>query len=99
MIHGTNGETVKVYYESQRGKGEYNIAFEGLLENVKKRYRETGSETMKAEYESFMRINHCKDCDGKRLRKEALAVTVGEKNIAELTEYSIRKLNNFMNDL
>ncbi|MBE5935555.1 MAG: excinuclease ABC subunit UvrA [Lachnospiraceae bacterium] len=99
LLYGTNGRTVKVYYESQRGKGEYNIAFEGLYENVRKRYRETSSETMKAEYESFMRIAHCKECDGRRLRKEALAVTVGDKNISQLTDFSIRKLNDFMNNL
>lgn len=99
LLYGTNGHKVKVYYQSQRGKGEYDIAFEGLIANVAKRYRETGSETMKQEYESFMRQTPCKECGGRRLRKEALAVTVGGKNISEVTDYSIRKLNDFMNNL
>ena len=99
LLYGTNGHKVKVYYQSQRGKGEYDIAFDGLIANVAKRYRETGSETMKQEYESFMRQTPCKECGGRRLRKEALAVTVGGKNISEVTDYSIRKLNDFMNNL
>ena len=99
LLHGTNGHKVKVFYQSQRGKGEYDIAFEGILPNVAKRYRETSSDTMKQEYESFMRQTPCKECGGRRLRKEALAVTIGDKNISEVTDLSIRKLNDFMNNL
>ena len=83
LIHGTNGKEVKVYYKGQRGEGIYDVVFEGIIKNVERRYRETGSETMKAEYESFMRITPCHECGGQRLKKSALAVTVGGKNIAE----------------
>lgn len=96
LIHGTGGKEVTVYYEGQRGKGEYPIAFEGLVRNVERRYRETGSESSKAEYESFMRITPCKECKGMRLKKESLAVTVGDKNIYEVTAMSIVKLYNFV---
>lgn len=99
IINGTKGKAVKVYYKGQRGEGIYDVTFEGLLRNVEKRYRETGSDTMKQEYESFMRVTPCKMCNGKRLRKEALAVTIGDKNISELTEMSIRDLQDFMNSL
>ncbi len=99
IINGTRGKKVKVYYKSQRGQGEYDVAFEGLIDNVKKRYRETSSDTMKQQYESYMRTTPCKECKGKRLRKEALAVTVGEKNIATLTEMSIVNLKNFIDNL
>lgn len=99
IINGTRGKKVKVYYKSQRGQGEYEVAFEGLIDNVKKRYRETSSDTMKQQYESYMRTTPCKECKGKRLRKEALAVTVGEKNIATLTEMSIVNLKNFIDNL
>ncbi|NLK74245.1 MAG: excinuclease ABC subunit UvrA, partial [Clostridiales bacterium] len=99
FIHGTNGKSVKVYYKGQRGEGIYDVAFEGLIKNVQRRYRETSSDTVKAEYETFMRTTPCKECHGKRLKKEALAVTVGDKNIAELTEYSIRDLSTFMDNL
>ncbi len=99
IVHGTNGHKVDVHYKSQRGVGVYDIAFEGLIRNVERRYRETGSETMKQEYESFMTTTPCKCCNGKRLRKEALAVTVGEKNIAEITDFPIRVLQEFMLNL
>lgn len=99
FIYGTGGKTVKVHYQGQRGVGIYDVAFEGLLRNVERRYRETGSEGIKQEYESFMRTTPCSSCKGKRLKKEALAVTVGDKNIAEVTDYSIRELVNFMNNL
>ena len=99
LIHGTGGKEVTVYYEGQRGKGEYPIAFEGLIRNVERRYRETGSESSKAEYESFMRITPCKECKGMRLKKESLAVTVGDKNIYEVTAMSIVKLHNFVTRL
>ena len=99
LIHGTNGKTVKVHYVGQRGEGYYDIAFEGLIRSVERRYRETGSETMKAEYESFMRITPCHECGGQRLKKSSLAVTVGEKNIAELTELSIKKVQDFLENL
>ncbi|WP_455715838.1 excinuclease ABC subunit UvrA [Anaerosporobacter sp.] len=99
LIYGTNGKSVKVYYKGQRGEGVYDVAFEGLIKNVERRYRETGSESSKQEYETFMRTTPCKCCGGKRLKKESLAVTVGDKNIADLTEYSIRDLFDFMNNL
>ena len=99
LIHGTDGKTVKVHYVGQRGEGYYDIAFEGLIRNVERRYRETGSETMKAEYESFMHITPCHDCGGQRLKPSALAVTVGGKNIAEITSLSIEKLEQFLNEL
>ena len=99
LIHGTNGHTVKVYYKGQRGEGIYDIAFPGLIKNVEQRYRETGSDAMKQEYESFMRITPCKTCKGQRLKKESLAVTVGDKNIYEVTALSIEKLCTFLKDL
>ncbi|ROR31628.1 excinuclease ABC subunit A [Mobilisporobacter senegalensis] len=99
IIHGTNGKSVKVYYKGQRGEGVYDVAFEGLIRNVERRYRETGSDSSKQEYESFMRVTPCKECGGRRLKKEALAVTVGDKNISEITDYSIRDLSAFMENL
>lgn len=99
LIHGTGGREVKVHYHGQRGEGIYDVAFEGLIRNVERRYRETGSDTMKAEYEEFMRITPCHECGGQRLKPAALAVTVGEKNIAQVTEMSIGKLQRFLKDL
>lgn len=99
LIYGTNGRVVKVHYRGQRGEGIYDVAFEGLIRNVERRYRETGSEISKQEYESFMRITPCKTCKGQRLKKESLAVTVGEKNIYEVTSLSIRDLQKFMDGL
>ena len=99
LIHGTGGRKVKVYYKGQRGEGIYDVAFEGLIKNVERRYRETGSDTMKQEYESFMRITPCKACGGQRLKKSALAVTVADKNIAEITAMSIGELQQFMEQL
>ena len=99
IIHGTDGKVLKVHYKGQRGEGVYDVAFEGLIRNVERRYRETGSDTMKQEYESFMRITPCKTCKGQRLKKEALAVTVGDKNIYEVTSLSIEKLQEFMEKL
>ena len=99
LIHGTNGHAVKVYYKGQRGEGIYDVAFPGLLKNVEQRYKETGSDAMKQEYESFMRITPCKTCKGQRLKKESLAVTVGDKNIYEVTALSIEKLCVFLKDL
>ncbi|MGO5052005.1 excinuclease ABC subunit UvrA [Lachnospiraceae bacterium LCP25S3_G4] len=99
LIYGTDGKEVKVYYKGQRGEGVYDVAFDGLIRNVERRYRETGSETMKAEYESFMRITPCHECGGQRLKKGALAVTIGDKNISEVTGLSIERLQNFLNDL
>ena len=99
LIHGTNGTVVKVYYKGQRGEGVYDVAFEGLIRNVERRYRETSSETMKAEYEEFMNITPCSACKGQRLKPGALAVTVGDKNISELTGMSIEKLQTFLKEL
>ena len=99
LIHGTNGKEVKVYYKGQRGEGVYGVAFEGLIRNVERRYRETSSETMKAEYEEFMNITPCSACKGQRLKPGALAVTVGDKNISELTGMSIEKLQTFLKEL
>ena len=99
LIHGTNGKEVKVYYKGQRGEGVYDVAFEGLIKNVERRYRETGSETMRAEYESFMQITPCRECGGQRLKKSALAVTVGGKNISEITAMSITRLKEFLGTL
>ncbi len=99
IMHGTDGKTVKVHYQGQRGVGVYDVAFEGLIRNMERRYRETGSETQRAEYETFMNTTPCKACKGKRLKREALAVTVGEMNIAEVTDLSIRELYEFMNNL
>ena len=98
LIYGGFGE-VKVYYVGQRGEGTYPVTFEGLIKNVERRYRETGSDTMKQEYESFMRITPCKECGGMRLKKEALAVTVCDKNIYEITAMSIGNLQQFLTDL
>ena len=99
LIHGTEGRSVKVYYKGQRGEGVYDVAFPGLIKNVEQRYRETGSDAMKQEYETFMRITPCKTCKGQRLKKEALAVTVGNKNIYELTALSIENLKKFLDEL
>lgn len=99
IINGTSGEEVKVYYKGQRGEGIYDVAFEGLVRNVERRYRETSSETIKAEYEEFMKITPCKECGGQRLKKESLAVTVGGKNIFEVTSMPIRKLQVFLDRL
>ena len=96
---GTGGDRVEVHYTGQHGHGVYNIAFEGLLHNVEKRYRETGSETSRQEYESFMRITPCRECGGQRLKKESLAVTVGDKNIWELSNLSIEALKKFMDEV
>lgn len=99
LIYGTEGKKVKVYYKGQRGEGVYDVAFDGLIKNVERRYRETGSETMKAEYETFMNITPCSACGGQRLKASALAVTVGGKNISEVTALSIEKLQNFLQEL
>ncbi|MCU6747740.1 excinuclease ABC subunit UvrA [Faecalicatena acetigenes] len=99
LIYGTNGKSVKVYYKGQRGEGVYDVVFEGLIKNVERRYRETGSEAMKAEYETFMNITPCSACGGQRLKPGALAVTVGGKNIAEVTALSIEKLQQFLSGL
>ena len=99
LINGTNGHSVKVYYKGQRGEGVYDVAFPGLIRNVEQRYRETGSDTMKQEYESFMQITPCKTCKGQRLKKESLAVTVGDKNISEVTTLSIERLQKFLDEL
>ena len=95
LIHGTEGRSVKVYYKGQRGEGVYDVAFPGLIKNVEQRYKETGSDAMKQEYESLMRITPCKTCKGQRLKKESLAVTVGDKNISEVTTLSIERLQKF----
>ena len=99
ILRGTGARNVKVRYRGQRGEGVYDVVFEGLIKNVERRYRETGSELSKQEYEEFMRTTPCKECGGRRLKKEALAVTVGDKNIAELAEMPIRELAEFMNSL
>ncbi len=99
LIHGTNGKKVPVHYTGQRGYGVYDVAFEGLIQNTQRRYRETGSETMRQEYESFMQITPCSFCGGKRLKPESLAVTVGDKNISDVTELSIRDLASFFEQL
>ncbi len=99
LLHGTGGHSVKVYYKGQRGEGVYDVAFPGLIRNVEQRYRETGSETMKQEYESFMRITPCTACKGQRLKKESLAVTVADKNIYEVTNMSVEKLLAFLKDM
>ena len=99
LINGTGGHSVKVYYKGQRGEGVYDVAFPGLIRNVEQRYRETGSETMKQEYESFMRITPCNVCKGQRLKKESLAVTVADKNIYEVTNMPVEKLQGFLHDL
>ncbi len=99
LLYGTGGREVQVHYKGQRGEGVYGIAFEGLIKNVERRYRETGSETGKAEYEEFMRVTPCRSCKGQRLKPSALAVTVGEKNIHEVTTLSIENLQGFLKDL
>ncbi len=99
LIHGTNGKNVNVHYFGQRGEGFYDIAFEGIIKNVERRYRETYSEASKAEYEEFMRITPCRACKGQRLKPGALAVTVGNHNIAEITSFSIEELAKFLDNL
>ena len=99
ILYGTGGHSVKVYYKGQRGEGVYDVAFPGLIRNVEQRYKETGSETMKQEYESFMRITPCTACKGQRLKKESLAVTVADKNIYEITNMSIDKLKVFLQEM
>ena len=99
IIHGTNGREVKVYYKGQRGQGIYDVAFDGLIKNMERRYRETGSEMMKQEYENFMTITPCVECGGRRLKKESLAVTVSGKNIAQLTEMSMLELSTFLTSM
>jgi excinuclease ABC subunit A len=99
IIYGTNGKEVKVYYKGQRGEGVYNVAFEGLIKNVERRYRETGSELSKQEYEEFMRITPCKECKGQRLKQSSLAVTVADKNIHEITSMSIGKLQAYLSEM
>ncbi len=99
LMHGTDGKSVVVHYRGQRGVGVYDVTFEGIIKNVERRYRETASESTRKEYESFMRITPCKACKGKRLRPEALAVTVGDKNIAQITELSIIDLKNYLDAL
>ena len=99
LLYGTNGHQVKVYYKGQRGEGVYDVAFEGLIKNVERRYRETGSDATKQEYETFMRITPCPACKGQRLKPGALAVTVGDKNIYEVTSLSISSLQEFLNEL
>ena len=99
LINGTGGHSVKVYYKGQRGEGVYDVAFPGLIRNVEQRYRETGSESMKQEYESFMRITPCNTCKGQRLKKESLAVTVADKNIYEVTNMPVEKLMGFLKEM
>ena len=99
LIHGTKGKEVIVHYKGQRGEGKYPIAFEGLIKNVERKYRETSSEIMKAEYETFMRITPCKECGGRRLKKSSLAVTVCDKNIYEVTSLSVNKLYEFLDGM
>ena len=99
ILYGTGGHSVKVYYKGQRGEGVYDVAFPGLIRNVEQRYKETGSESMKQEYESFMQITPCKACMGQRLKKESLAVTVADKNIYEITNMSIDKLKRFLAEM
>ena len=99
LIYGTNGKEVEVHYAGQRGKGIYPVAFEGLIKNVERKYKETFSDTMKQEYESYMRITPCKECKGMRLKKEALAVTVCDKNIYEVTSMSIHDLHGFLGEM
>lgn len=99
ILHGTDGHSVKVYYKGQRGEGVYDVAFEGLIRNMERKYRETSSETIKAEYESFMQITPCQVCRGQRLKQESLAVTVGDKNIYEVTSLSIERLKEYLQNL
>ena len=99
IIYGTNGKKVEVHYKGQRGEGVYPVAFEGLIKNVERKYRETGSEIMKQEYEEFMRITPCRECNGMRLKKESLAVTVCDRNIYEITSMSIKNLHEFVGNM
>ena len=99
LIYGTNGVSVPVHYRGQRGEGVYDIAFEGLIKNVERRYRETSAESTKAEYETYMRITPCKTCGGQRLKKESLAVTIADKNIFEMTEMPVRDLREFLENI
>ena len=99
LLYGKNSRPVKVHYKGQRGEGVYDITFEGLIKNVQRRYRETGGETTKAEYETFMTITPCEECKGKRLKPTALAVTIADKNIDDLTRMSIEDLTNFMDNI
>ena len=99
ILHGTKGHEIKVYYRGQRGEGVYDVAFDGLIRNVERRYRETASETSKQEYEEFMRITPCSECHGQRLKKGSLAVTVADRNIYEITAMSIEKLTQVMNEM
>jgi excinuclease ABC, A subunit len=99
LIHGTGGKEVKVFYKGMRGEGTYNVSFEGLIRNMERRYRETGSDSQKAEYESFMRITPCAKCHGQRLKASSLAVTIGDKNIHETTSLSIEKLYSFLQNI
>ncbi|WP_461878669.1 excinuclease ABC subunit UvrA [Fusicatenibacter sp.] len=99
LIYGTNGKSVKVHYRGQRGVGVYDVAFEGLIKNVERRYRETGSDSTKQEYETFMRVTPCQACHGQRLKPTSLGVTVGDKNIFEVTSLSIDNLQEFMQNL
>lgn len=99
LIHGTGGKELKVHYKGVRGEGVYDVAFEGLIKNVQRRYRETNSDTMKQEYEQFMRITPCEECKGQRLKKESLVVTVSDKNIYEITSMSVRNLNEFLTQM
>ena len=99
LIHGTNGVSVPVHYRGQRGEGVYDIAFEGLIRNVERRYRDTSAESTKAEYETYMRITPCKNCGGQRLKKESLAVTIADKNIYEMTEMPVRDLREFLENV
>lgn len=99
LINGTGGKEIKVYYKGQRGEGTYPVAFEGLIRNTERRYRETYSENSKAEYETYMRITPCKECKGMRLKRESLAVTVCDKNIYEITNLSIKNLQEFLSGM
>ena len=99
LIYGTDGKEVKVHYKGQRGEGIYDVAFEGLIKNMERKYRETGSETIKQEYEEFMTITPCKECRGQRLKKSSLAVTVADKNIFEITSMSVRDLQKYLENM
>lgn len=99
LVYGTDGKEVKVHYKGMRGEGIYDVAFDGLLRNVQRKYRETSSETMKQEYEQFMRITPCEECHGQRLKKTSLAVTVADKNIYEITSMSVKKLSKFLQEM
>ncbi len=99
LLHGTDGRQVKVFYKGQRGEGVYDVAFEGLIKNVQRRYRETGSDVVKQEYEQFMRITPCQECGGQRLKKSSLAVTVCDKNIFEITNLSIKNLQKYLAEM